>query len=171
MHITQLAYYVPNARAAAEQWVATHNAGPFFLAEHIALENVVYDGKATTLDHTSAYGWCGGLMIELVQQNCSQASVFSSREFGLHHCASFTANLPKELKRLEQAGYPTAMTANTASGVSFAFASGSSVSGSGGPPLGHYMELYEDQPGIRSFYTMVEEAAIDWNGEAPLRSL
>jgi len=167
MHITQLAYYVPDAAIASEHWVATHNAGPFFLAEHIALENVVYQGISTTLDHTSAYGWCGDLMIELVQQNCDKPSVFSNREYGLHHCASFASNLPRELSRLEAAGHRTAMTASTTSGVAFAFVDGTASSAS----LGHYIELYEDQPGIRSFYAMVEEAAKEWNGEAPLRSL
>ena len=67
MHITQLAYYVPDAEAAARFWVATHQAGPFYVARNIALENVHFNGKPTTLDLTSAYGWCGTTMIELVQ--------------------------------------------------------------------------------------------------------
>lgn len=171
MHITQLAYYVPDARTAAQHWAATHNAGPFFLLEHIELENVVYKGTPTTLDHTSAYGWCDGLMIELVQQNCDKASVFSNRTYGLHHCASFATDLSQELARLERAGHQTAMTASTANGVKFAFVGDDESGPFGSAPLGHYLELYEDQAAIRGFYTMVEEAAQDWNGKTPLRSI
>ena len=172
MHITQLAYYVADAEAAAQVWVDTHNAGPFYIAKHIALENVVLDGTPTTLDHTSAYGWCGGLMIELVQQNCDRASVFSGRDYGLHHCACFAPDLDLELERLATAGLPTAMTANTLSGVKFAFVKGR-TSGDAGctAPLGHYLEVYEDQPGLRGFYAMVEKEANNWNGKQPLRSL
>jgi len=118
-------------------------------------------------------------MIELVQQNCDKASVFSNRSYGLHHCASFAVDLPKELKRLEHAGYQTAMTANTANGVKFAFVDGcgdgqpncNDNRAAGPAPLGHYLELYEDQGSIRDFYTMVEDAAKDWNTEAPVRSI
>lgn len=172
MHITQLAYYVADAKVAAQHWVATHNAGPFYIAEHIALENVVFEGQPTTLDHTSAYGWCGNIMIELVQQNCAKPSVFSARDYGLHHCAYFAPNLDQELARLAKTGSPTSMTANTASGVKFAFATNSAGSGlEAVAPLGHYLEIYEDQAGLRSFYAKVEQDAANWNGEDPLRTL
>jgi len=71
------------------------------------------------------------------------------------------------------------MTASTANGVNFAFVDGKADSREIAPgvgiaspaPLGHYLELYEDHPGIRDFYAMVEGAAKGWNGEAPLRSI
>ena len=106
-----------------------------------------------------------------MQQNCASASVFSNREYGLHHCAAFATDLSAELDRLAEAGHATAMTANTLSGVQFAFVSGAGNGSAGAAPLGHYLELYEDQPGIRSFYAMVEAEAKNWNGENPLRSL
>ena len=161
MHIVQLAYKVSDAKAAAKDWVSHQGAGPFFVSENIPLEEVYYQGKLASLDHTSAYGWSGGHMIELVQQNCDTPSVFSQRANGLHHCAYFAADLDAELARLAAVGYATAMQANTKSGVRFAFVE---------TDLGHYFEIYQDHPTLRAFYATVEQAAEGWDGSEPLRS-
>jgi len=166
MHIVQLAYHVPNAEAAALEWVQHHGAGPFFLSEHIPLEDVIYRGQPGSLDHTSAYGWCGGHMVELVQQNCDAPSVFTDAPFGLHHCACFAADLDTELERLSAAGYTTAMRAGTQTGVQFAFARNSTTAVA---PIGHYLEIYGDHPALRGFYQMVEESALNWDGSEPVR--
>ena len=160
----QLAYYVPNARTAAMFWAEHFGAGPFYLFEHITLTDVVVRGEPGGLDHTSAYGWRGEMMIELVQQNCRAASVFSDRPWGLHHAACFAADLDAELARFERIGMATAMTAATTTGVRFAFVDANAL-------LGHYLELYADNPGLRDFYTMVRNAAIGWDGRDAVRSL
>lgn len=172
MHIVQLAYKVPDAKAAAQNWVNHHGAGPFFISENIPLEGVYYKGERSSLDHTSAYGWCGNQMIELVQQNCDTPSVFTDRPMGLHHCAYFSVDLDKELKRLEALGYTTAMRADTASGVRFAFSQAASDANKerrGDGALGHYFEIYQEHPTLRAFYTMIEEASHNWDGGEPLR--
>ena len=166
MDIVQLAYKVADAKSAAQNWVTHHGAGPFFISENIPLEGVYYNGELSSLDHTSAYGWCGSQMIELVQQNCDTPSVFTGRTNGLHHCAYFSADLDAELKRLEVLGYNTAMRANTASGVRFAFSEVTGV-----VSLGHYFEIYQEHPSLRAFYTMIEEAAQNWDGTEPLRKM
>ena len=171
MHIIQLAYQVLDAKAAAEEWVKHHNAGPFFLSENIPLEGVYYKGKPSTLDHTSAYGWCGHLMIELVQQNCKTPSVFTDRSLGLHHCAYFSDSLDTELERLENSGYNVAMRANTASGIRFAFVEGDlEVENSSNAQLGHYLEVYEEHPHLRAFYARVREASLNWDRRDPVRT-
>ena len=160
----QLAYYVPDARAAATFWAEHLGAGPFYLIEHIALTDVVVRGKPGNLDHTSAYGWRGETMIELVQQNCRSPSVFSERAWGLHHAACFAADLDAELARFERIGMVTAMSAATTSGVRFAFVDANAS-------LGHYLELYADNPGLRDFYARVRQAAMEWDGRDAIRSL
>jgi len=166
MHILQLAYKVSDAQLTAQKWVTEHGAGPFFISENIPLEGVYYKGELSSLDHTSAYGWCGSQMIELVQQNCDTPSVFTNRANGLHHCAYFSADLDAELARLEAHGYSTAMHANTASGLRFAFSEALGVAS-----LGHYFEIYQEHPSLRAFYSMVEEASQGWDGAEPLRKM
>ena len=64
---------------------------------------------------------------------------------------------------MEARGFPTRMTAR-AGQVKFAFADANAS-------LGHYFEIYEEDPGLRRFYAMVEEAAQGWDGSEPLRRL
>jgi hypothetical protein len=160
----QTAYYVADVNAAAALWTQRFGAGPFFIAEHIPLTEVVVRGRASRLDHTSAYGWHGNAMVELVQQNCRTPSVFNDRAHGLHHMAYFAADIDAELQRLGRLGIATAMTATTNSGVRFAFADANAQ-------MGHYLELYQENDAIRGFYEFVREASVGWDGRNPVRML
>ena len=160
--VVQHAYFVDDVVAAARAWTATFGAGPFFVMEHIPLTNVVYRGSPGSLDHTSAYGQFGGIMVELVQQNCDAPSVFTGHPRALHHAAAFSPDLDTSLAEFAEAGAPTAMIAETSNGMRFAFADARSLTG-------HYFELYQDNAGIREFYTMVAAAADGWDGQDPIR--
>jgi len=164
----QAAYFVADANAAARRWAREFAAGPFFLLEHIELENVVHRGRPAALDHTAAFGQLGSIMIELVQQHGEHPSVFrdmyAAGQYGLHHMAYFAGDFDAELARLRGLGYATAMTASTALGPRFAFADATAE-------LGHMLEIYEDSQGMRGFYTMVAGASRDWDGVDPVRSL
>lgn len=164
LRFVQTAYYVADVGAAAALWVQRFRAGPFFVAERIPLTEVVVRGRASQLDHTSAYGWHGNLMVELVQQNCRTPSIFNDRAYGLHHMAYFTAELDMELQRLSRLDIATAMTAATDSGVRFAFADANAT-------MGHYLELYQESDAIRGFYAFVREASLGWDGRNPVRML
>ena len=160
----QAAYYVADVEAAALLWAQRFGAGPFFVAEHIPLTTVVVRGQASRLDHTSAYGWHGEAMVELVQQNCRTPSIFNDRGYGLHHMAYFATDIDAELQRLSRLGIATAMTAGTNSGVRFAFADAN-------PAMGHYLELYQDDAAIRGFYEFVRAGSVGWDGRDPVRKL
>jgi hypothetical protein len=162
--IVQLAYHVPDIEIAARKWAERDGAGPFFIAENIPLDTVTYRGNPGALDHSSAYGQMGHLMVELVQQNDAAASVFADAPFGLHHAACFATDMDAELARLAALGCPTAMTARTSTGVRFSFADARATHG-------HYFEIYEDNPAIRGFYEMVRAAAEGWDGTDPVRRL
>lgn len=162
--LVQLAYTVADVDAAAPVWVQRFGAGPFFVLENIALRDVVVRGEASSLDHTSAYGWSGDVMIELVQQNCDTPSIFNDRPFGLHHTACFADDLDAELARLDSLGAPTAMRAVTVTGTAYAFADTTES-------LGHFVEVYGEQASIRDFYELVRSASVGWGGEAPIRRL
>lgn len=162
--IVQTAYYVDDARAAATRWSQRFGAGPFFVLDHIALQDVVVRGEASTFDHTSAYGWQNNVMVELVQQNCSTPSIFNDRAFGLHHLAHFVDSVPRALARYADAGLATAMRAQTQTGTEFAFVDATASHG-------HFFEIYEPNDGLQSFYHMVEQAADHWDGRDPVRTL
>lgn len=167
----QLAYTVSDAAAAAASWAVDHGAGPFFLLPHIPLDTVVVHGQNSTFDHSSAYGWHGEVMIELVQQHCETPSIFNDRPHGLHHVAHFVPDLALALAGHQQAGRPLAMQARTAPasatepGTAFAFVDARATHG-------HYLELYEPGERLANFYNMVRTASASWDGKTdPVRRL
>jgi hypothetical protein len=154
----QAAYFVEDVFAAAEFWAKKYGAGPFLVLENIPLDDVIYRGEPGQLDHSSAYGQYGGLMVELVQQNNDGPSpfrdVYPPGQFGLHHMASFAPDLDTALA---SAGHPTALRAR-AGDMDFAFVDTQSS-------LGHMVELYQDCETIRGFYQLVAAAAQTWDGK------
>lgn len=54
----QIAYAVDDVRAVAQLWADDYGVGPFFVWEHIPADD-------PTFDHSAAFGWWGGMMVEL----------------------------------------------------------------------------------------------------------
>jgi hypothetical protein len=156
----QIAYLVEDVFAAAEHWARETGAGPFLVLENIPLQQVVYRGQPGELDHSSAYGQYGALMVELVQQNNTGPSafrdMFAPGQFGLHHMARFAGDLDAELNRYQSQGHDTAMRAQ-AGEMGFAFVDTRAQ-------LGHMVELYQDCADIRGFYQLLADAAKSWDG-------
>lgn len=151
----QIAYFVADVRAAAEHWSRQRGAGPFIVMENIPLTSVLYRGSPAELDHSSAYGQLGEVMVELVQQNNPGPSafrdMFPNGQSGLHHMAQFADDLELELDYYQKQGCEIALTAQ-AGDVAFAFVDTRAT-------MGHMVELYQDCDAIRGFYTMVAELA------------
>ena len=166
--IVQNAYVVDDVFKAAERMVQTVGAGPFFVIQNIELSSCLYRGTPMELDHTSAYGQCGPIMIELVQQNNDGPSAFRDMyapgEEGLHHVATFTDDFDAEVARYAEMGFEAANLATTATGVRFSYIDTTSL-------LGHMVEFYQDDASIRDFYGMVAAASEGWDGSDPVRVL
>lgn len=161
----QIAYAVPNAREAAVAWADLFGAGPFFVAEHIAVSDVVYRGAPGSFDHTSAYGQWGHLMVELVQDHGHGSSPVRERyapdESGLHHLAYLVDDLDRMTDQLVSDGLTLAMSARAGS-TRFHFIDAVAT-------LGHFLELYEPSPSLVGFYDLVRAAADQWDGQDPVR--
>ncbi len=166
--IVQNAYVVNDVRVAARRMIELWGAGPFYLFEHIPLTECLYRGEPSELDHTSAYGQCGGVMLELVQQNNDGPSAFRDLygpgEEGLHHVATFSADIEAEIARYEALGFAAATVATAEAGTRFAYIDTSAV-------LGHMTEIYQDEPNLRDFYAMVAAESQNWDGADPIRLL
>lgn len=162
----QVAYAVRDVRHAAHRWALTHGAGPFFVADHIALSDVCYRGEPASFDHSSAYGQWGPIMVELVCDHTigpsPVADVVGIGGTGLHHVAHFVDNLAEAQAQLISRGWPEALHAVTSSGMRFVFHDATAE-------LGHMIELYEGVARVRAFYDQVAAAALDWDGSEPVR--
>ena len=161
--IRQVAYFVADVREAARRHHALFGSGPYFVADHIPLRRAMHRGVERPLDHSSAYGQWGEVMIEFVQQNNAGPSPFhdmfpegSGRE-GLHHVALFADDVAAELSRFEREGHATAAVAEMNDGFTFAFVDCVAT-------LGHMIELYAPAPQLTGFYAKVREAAETFRG-------
>ncbi|MXP30240.1 VOC family protein [Parerythrobacter jejuensis] len=168
--VRQLAYFVPDIEAAARVHADQFGSGPFFIARHIELSTSEHRGVPQPLDHSSAYGQWGAVMVEFVQQHNSDPSAFhdlfplGTGRYGLHHMALFVADLPAAIAEFAENGQDLAQYAVTTSGVAYAFID-ARVS------MGHMLELYEPTEGLLAFYDMVAQAAQGWDGSDPVREL
>ncbi|MEP1124018.1 MAG: VOC family protein [Ilumatobacter sp.] len=167
----QLAYAVDDVRDAAAGWVPL-GVGPFFVMEHIELGETRINGSPATFDHSSAYGWWGDLMFELICQHDTPATDRPSNRpsnrivgsGGLHHVAHFVDDLDAVSSGLVVDGHAEVLRAETAGGMGFAFHDG-------GPTRGHLIEIYEPVARLRAFYDMVRDASVGWDGSDPVRTL
>lgn len=164
--IRQVAYFVPDVKLAARRHAALFGSGPYYVAEHIALTLSEHRGHAAPLDHTSAYGQWGELMIEFVQQNNPGPSVFRDLfpdgAQGFHHVALIVDDLRASMQEFERAGHETGLYAEVAPGMGFAMMDCTR-------DYGHFVELYEPTPVLLGVYDMVRKAAAEPDGGDVIR--
>lgn len=153
----QIAYFVPDIRAAARAHRATFGSGPFLVIDHVPTPTVRYRGQPAALDHGSAYGQWGEVMVEFVVQHDEGPSAFhdlyprDSGRFGLHHVAVFVDDLDTTIERFGERGAKCALYAETEA-LAFAMVDTSAT-------LGHMIELYEPTPVLTGFYDRIRAAA------------
>lgn len=166
--VRQIAYFVADVRAAAERHAALYGSGPFFVAEHIQLRRASYRGVEGVLDHSSAYGQWGEVMIEFVQQNDPGPSVFRDMYptggEGLHHVALIVDDLAVARARFEVAGMSCALHAEMVDGFTFLMMDAVNQ-------YGHFVELYEGVPTLTGFYDNVRGAAQGFDGRDVIRDI
>lgn len=161
--IRQIAYFAADVRAAATAHHALFGSGPYFVADNIPLRTSLHRGTPRPLDHTSAYGQWGDIMVEFVQQNNPGPSAFhdvypeGSGRGGVHHVALFADDVQAEIARFNAAGHETALYAEMSDGFAFAFIDTVAT-------LGHMVELYAPAPVLTGFYDMVSDAAKHFTG-------
>ena len=165
--IVQIAYAVDDVRAAARSFAERVGAGPFFVRHHDLPRRVEHRGQPGTFDHSSAYGQWGPVQVELVQIHSAEPGSLADivqRSSGIHHVATFVPSIDDEQRRLTELGWPAVMTAETASGLRYAFHDARHE-------LGHLVEIYEPSRGVLALYATVAAASAGWQGEDPVRML
>lgn len=167
--IIQMAYVVPDVRAAMAQWTQKLRAGPWFLIDHFKGEEALYRGKPSRADSMIAMGFAGHMQIELIQPNDNEPSVYreviESRGYGFHHFGVACANFQAEVVRFQAQGYELAFHARALPDARVAYLD---MKGE----LPGMLELIEAGPGISTerFFTRVYQASVGWDGSNPVRS-
>lgn len=164
--VRQIAYCVPDARKAAADHAAAFGSGPYFVMEHIPLTLARYRGQSGVLDHTSAYGQWGEVMVEMVQTYGSEPSVFTDLYPdggpGFHHIALIVDSLPQAMSAFAAMGFSEAFYGELGPGAAFTMMDATRQ-------FGHFIELYEPSPTLLGVYELVKNAALDFDGGNPVR--
>jgi methylmalonyl-CoA/ethylmalonyl-CoA epimerase len=161
------AYVVESIEATVERLAEQLGAGPFFLVENVPLENVTSRGEPAEFVHHSAFGWCGGGPIELMEMVRLAPERVEARFSGArpraHHVAWAVgpASVEGLRRELEARGLPEYLSARLGELNSTLHDASAS--------LGHDIEIHVDSQGLRDFFQMVREGAEGWDGSEPLR--
>ena len=161
------AYVVDDIEATVNRLVDQLGAGPFFLIENVPLENVLSRGEPAEFVHNSAFGYCGGGPIELIETvRLAPESVekgFSASRPGIQHVAYVVppAEVADLRRSLDERGLTQYLSSQLGE-VETTLHDASAV-------LGHDIEIHVDNQGLHDFFSMVRGAAEGWDGSEPLR--
>jgi hypothetical protein len=168
--IKQIAYVVPDIRAAARRHADLFGSGPYFIAEGYRDIAHIYRGEARTMNIDSALGQWGDVQIELIQPTDERPSIF--REGGsaagagpkCHHICFHPDNLAQAIAGYEARGYPVAFEFTLPGGTRTVLMDTLA-------DLGHFVEFYERTPEIVHLYSFIEQAAARFDGTDLIRPI
>lgn len=165
--VQQLAYVVRDIDATLKYWVDVLKVGPFFLLDHVPIDNQKYFGQPATTDIMIALGNSGNLQIEIIVQHDERPSVY--KEFldagrvGVHHFGLMPEDYEATYQQYQARGHDIAFE-GMLGGAPFVYFDTVKT-------VGHYIELWDNNSVFKDLFLMIEEAAKDWDGQNSVRQL
>jgi len=165
--IIQMAYVVPDLRAAIAHWTGTLRVGPWFVLEHFTGDDPVYRGQPSKAQVALAMSFSGHMNLELIQPKNEAPSVYREmierRGYGFHHWGVATWSFDAAVAQYESAGYALAFRAAVPSGGRVGYMDTTRV-------LPGYTELIELGGAFEEVFGRFHRACRDWDGKDPIRS-
>ena len=164
--VFQNAWVVPNLEAAIDRWVTQLGVGPFYVMEMDGLTDVTYRGAPGELAMRVGLAQAGPVQIELIDQTTDGPSAYRDSvpagEMGFHHMCVWTHDIDADAEYFDSLGYPAATMGR--SGSRFGYFDTR-------PLLGCMLEVVERRPRTETLFGAIADAAIDWDGADPVRSV
>ncbi len=165
--IIELAHVVADMDAAIAHWTTALTAGPFFVGEMRFAEGHRYRGQPAMLAIRVAFGFSGGLLIELVQPLGGDRSAFSevlaARGPGYHHMM-LREDYDTAFARLATAGHAVALESTTPLGERCALFDTQAINGG-------FIEVMDLHIGFGRLTELMADAHDGWDGRDPQRPL
>ncbi len=165
--VMQLAFVPADFDAAVKHWTQVIGAGPFFLLPNVSLPGGRYRGGPSDPLFTMALGYWGEMQIELIRPENDAASIYRG-DYGvtdvLHHVCVLVDSIAEARARCGEVGAEIIFEAPVGE-------SGGVIYADPGTGPGTLVELLEPQAGTRELFAMMREAARNWDGSEPLRTL
>jgi hypothetical protein len=168
--IRQIAYVVPDIRAAARRHAALFGSGPYFIAEGYTGIEHIYRGEQATMSIDSALGQWGDVQIELIQPTDDRPSIFregapaGSAGPKCHHICFHPDSLDAAIAAYAAEGYPVAFDFTLPGGTRTVLVDTLA-------DLGHFVEFYARTPEIAHLYGFIEAAAASFDGTELIRPI
>ena len=166
----QIAYVVPDVRAAAERHSEIFGSGPYYVAKGLTFEGHLYRGRPTSVDVDIALGQWGDLQMEFIQLNDDRPSVFgevTSRDASfarIHHICIQPHSLEDTVRRFGVDGCQVAFDFTTSQGTRVVMIDTLSR-------LGHFVEAYERTDEISDLYDRIRQAGETFDGRERVRPM
>ena len=163
----QFAYFVESIEVAAQRWAELHGAGPFFVTAHHRPDEFSYRGTDVEADVSYAFGYSGGIQIQLIEQHDDTPSIYLDMfpdGFGHHHVARLVEEADYEPTRdhIAGAGFELACELR-ANDIRACYLDTRSS-------IGVYTELHTITPRILTTFARWRDAHVDWDAtDSPLR--
>lgn len=166
--VLELCQVVRDIDVALDHWTQTIGAGPFFVFDVPVLPGQIYRGQPTEVSMRVAFGFTGGLLIELLQQTNDTKSVFTemleARGHGYHH-VMLRVPYDEGVERLSGQGHEIAFSGRMPSGERFCLFDTRASDGS-------YVELMEISPAMEGSLGRMHRAHLSWDGKTdPVRGM
>lgn len=163
----QIAFVVNDIDAAMNHWIKKMGIGPFFVIRNAKMDQLLYRGKEVFVDASFAMAQAGNIQIELCQQHNDAPScyrdTFPTGGEGMHHMCVVARSYDDEIAHYRAQGFEPAMEGRFGE-MRFAYMDTRE-------PLGFMTEVIEDWEPVRTVHRQVAEAAKNWDGRDPIRTL
>lgn len=168
----QVAYVVPDVDEAVAYWTDVMGVGPFFdFPLPLPFEELAVRGEPVALDApifgAISVAFSGDLMIELIQPGSAPSTY---REFleggnrGVHHFGTFVEDFDAAMQSARDAGVPVVLEGRLPMSR-FAYLD------TARDGVGPIVEIIRPNPPMLEAFDMMREAARDWDGSEPRRSM
>jgi hypothetical protein len=170
--IMQLAYVPPDFDAAVAYWTQTLGVGPFFMWNHIEVDELIYRDEMVSVDFSVALAYWGDIQIELIRQDNAAPSIYRDWNSGaLHHIQLSVADYDEALATCARSGFTLAMEGRGLVGAKdlrFAYCD----LGARGPAgFVEFAHRPEGAGAVQDRMMWMKDASRDWDGTDPIRSL
>lgn len=158
--VLELCQVVADLEPALDHWTGAIGAGPFFVFDVPVLPGQIYRGAPTKVSMKVAFGFSGGLLIELLQQTNDGASVFQEilekGGLGYHHIM-LSGPYDANFARLSARGHEVAFSGQMPSGERFCLFDTQAADGA-------FIELMEISPAMAESLSRMHRAHLAWDG-------
>lgn len=170
-NLMQLGYVTRDMESALDYWVGTAGAGPFFFADYEP-ERQLFRGRPTHITFRNAYGYLGGMQIEIIQQLSGGPSAYLEALDAavavpvgglLHHVMLLHDGYDAIVADFMRTGAERCYDAFVTSAGRFCYLDARKQ-------LGSYLELVEETAVFEAASAKMRLAHIGWDGARPRRT-